>query len=340
MNPPKLFPNEIKKSKYWPGFFVPMTMIPLLLWSSNYFGSWTFGPVITLLSILSVIIFLFVGPLNRGEKRNFIFVGYFYGITFGGHAAYFSEIFWRNGNLVEALIMAILFCAIHWTYYQVSVVQDPGIIPSPPLKDILHKVETQDIDIKNYCQSCVLLKPYRSKHCSSIDRCIEQYDHFCVWTSGAIGRGNHRIFMLFLISGVCTLFMYMFTAVRYLRSVGALSLGAFYKYPFLVWADLIQAFIFFCFVFGLFVQQNMNIMRGLTVNELINYQRYPYLLVDREGTLQLSMYDNGFVDNWLDFWKMKDTNPYKVIPSETTRDLAQAMGLTCPEELSLEGQEV
>jgi hypothetical protein len=238
---------------------------------------------------------------------------------------------------LEGGIMLLTFIATHYTYVQTAMLTDPGVIDIPPLREILDKIETSNIESKSYCQTCMLLKPYRSKHDAQIDRCVEAYDHFCVWTGGPIGRGNHRQFMVFLFSVTTLLFLFMFTTVSFLWKGGySFGFGLFYQFPALIWCNILQAFCFFLFGSSLIVQQTMNITRGMTVNELINYHRYAYMLKDKEGTLQMTMYDNGFTDNCFDFWKAKTTNPYKIIPSETTRMLAKNMDLNCPEELSIE----
>ncbi|KAI3928931.1 hypothetical protein MKW92_052756 [Papaver armeniacum] len=49
------------------------------------------------------------------------------------------------------------------------------------------------------CATCKIVRPLRSKHCSTCDRCVEQFDHHCPWVSNCIGKKNKWDFFLFLI---------------------------------------------------------------------------------------------------------------------------------------------
>lgn len=50
------------------------------------------------------------------------------------------------------------------------------------------------------CHTCGFLKPPRSKHCSICKRCIARLDHHCIFINGCVGYGNHRWFLLLLLS--------------------------------------------------------------------------------------------------------------------------------------------
>lgn len=42
----------------------------------------------------------------------------------------------------------------------------------------------------SYCAKCKVIRPPRSHHCSSSNRCVLQYDHFCVWLNNTVGLNN------------------------------------------------------------------------------------------------------------------------------------------------------
>lgn len=52
----------------------------------------------------------------------------------------------------------------------------------------------------NECSTCRFLKPARSKHCSVCKRCVAKADHHCVFINSCVGYGNHRWFLLLLLS--------------------------------------------------------------------------------------------------------------------------------------------
>ncbi|VDK44413.1 unnamed protein product [Anisakis simplex] len=77
---------------------------------------------------------------------------------------------------------------------------DPGVI------SVTHKERCQMIrdmcekEQSNYpfCETCLIKKPSRSKHCSVCNRCVRRFDHHCPWVANCIGEKNHLIFIIYL----------------------------------------------------------------------------------------------------------------------------------------------
>ena len=49
------------------------------------------------------------------------------------------------------------------------------------------------------CVSCKIVRPLGAKHCGVLNKCVSRFDHYCPWVGNAIGKGNIRDFVVFLL---------------------------------------------------------------------------------------------------------------------------------------------
>mmetsp|Transcript_421 Transcript_421/g.733 ORF Transcript_421/g.733 Transcript_421/m.733 type:complete len:708 (+) Transcript_421:38-2161(+) len=59
--------------------------------------------------------------------------------------------------------------------------------------------EDEEGDFK-LCTTCLVDKSMASMHCSKCNRCIVSLDHHCPFICNCVGRGNRRMFVMFLLS--------------------------------------------------------------------------------------------------------------------------------------------
>lgn len=59
-------------------------------------------------------------------------------------------------------------------------------------------VEPNIIETLSYCNTCQIVRPPRSFHCTDCGFCIEVHDHHCPWMGTCIGVRNIRYFVCFL----------------------------------------------------------------------------------------------------------------------------------------------
>lgn len=61
-----------------------------------------------------------------------------------------------------------------------------------------------------------MFQPDDTKHCKLCDVCIKDYDHHCLFLNQCIGRGNHRSFLLFILSMMTAHLLFIASATSYL----------------------------------------------------------------------------------------------------------------------------
>ncbi|KAJ6852204.1 protein S-acyltransferase 24 [Iris pallida] len=155
------------------------------------------------------------------------------------------------------------------------------------------------------CSTCKIVRPLRSKHCSTCDRCVEQFDHHCPWVSNCIGKQNKWDFFMFLILEVSAMVITGGVTITRLATdpTAPRSFGSWLNYsathhPGAISFLIMDLFLFFG-VAALTVVQASQISRNITTNEMANMFRYSYLR--GPGGRFRNPYDHGIRKNCTDF---------------------------------------
>lgn len=155
------------------------------------------------------------------------------------------------------------------------------------------------------CATCKIVRPLRAKHCSTCDRCVEQFDHHCPWVSNCIGKKNKRDFFLFLILEVSAMVITGGVAITRVLTdpMAPSSFGAWMNYASTnhvgAVSFLFADFFLFFGVAVLTIVQASQISRNITTNEMANVMRYAYLR-GPAGRFR-NPYDRGIRKNCSDF---------------------------------------
>ncbi|KAG4113184.1 hypothetical protein ERO13_D13G207600v2 [Gossypium hirsutum] len=155
------------------------------------------------------------------------------------------------------------------------------------------------------CTTCKIIKPLRAKHCSTCDRCVEQFDHHCPWVSNCVGKKNKWDFFLFIVLEVMAM---VITGVVAMTRILTDPMAPAGFSPMFSHASthhigaltfLIMDIFYFFGASALVVSQATQISRNITTNEMANIMRYSYLR-GADGQLR-NPYDHGCWKNCSDF---------------------------------------
>lgn len=107
-------------------------------------------------------------------------------------------------GIFHMIVTAILSISTISTYVLASF-RSPGV---PPLISwgSYPAVGRGGLADYNFCHICSKPKSPNSHHCRSCGMCVLDMDHHCPFIGNCVGAGNHRSFILFLISAVTSTF--------------------------------------------------------------------------------------------------------------------------------------
>ncbi|XP_054623704.1 palmitoyltransferase ZDHHC4 [Dunckerocampus dactyliophorus] len=103
---------------------------------------------------------------------------------------------------LTSLSVPYILLAIKTFFFYLCIKKDPGTVTK---KNVSSQLHIYPYDKRLFhpgisCPTCQLIKPARSKHCRVCNRCVQRFDHHCIWVNNCIGAHNTRYFLLYLLS--------------------------------------------------------------------------------------------------------------------------------------------
>lgn len=207
-------------------FFVPYLLIFFVLQLASRLRYYISIPL-ALLSVLGsfkllgrfVLPNIATGP-NALMKTPF-FAGIFSGTAFWVlvHYSFFVLPTTMSFYPITNFFFIICFSIVTYSFFQ-SMFRDPGIIPpiTNPAEQramIEGLIDRGEFDTRHFCISTYVRKPLRAKYDRILDKVVAKYDHYCPWTYNVVGVRNHRIFVVFVLSLVVGIPIYLFLYFKY-----------------------------------------------------------------------------------------------------------------------------
>lgn len=124
--------------------------------------------------------------------------------------------------------MYLSVLALVFITFIILVFTDPGYVSNKYQSNLLMLVESKE-KVEDYCPTCVVNQKKKTvKHCYVCDKCVENYDHHCIWVNNCIGKKNINCFRFFLVITMINLGLHFFisyAAFRYLDLVNQFLAG-------------------------------------------------------------------------------------------------------------------
>ncbi|KAH7013437.1 DHHC palmitoyltransferase-domain-containing protein [Ilyonectria destructans] len=132
--------------------------------------------------------------------RHWTVVGFFLAILVVSEFMYLPHMWPKIGAFTKLTV--VITVAMPYTFLYLACASDPGYITP---ENVNYHLSLYPYDHTLFrpgreCQTCHLLKPARSKHCSICKRCVAKSDHHCIFINSCVGYGNQHWFLLLLAS--------------------------------------------------------------------------------------------------------------------------------------------
>ena len=82
-------------------------------------------------------------------------------------------------------------------FFTLTATTDPGSMQNTTNVPFMRLVENFDPFL--LCPKCEIICTADSRHCFICNKCVERYDHHCLWVNNCIGIRNHQYFYIFIV---------------------------------------------------------------------------------------------------------------------------------------------
>ena len=117
-----------------------------------------------------------------------------------------------------------------------------------------------------YCDICRSYVQLTSRHCRACGRCVEKFDHHCMWINNCVGGKNYKIFIVMITLTFISMTIYIISALllwaenQYQKFIPEMAV---------VWATSILVGIFIILIFNLILLHIYLNYLGITTYEFI-----------------------------------------------------------------------
>ena len=107
------------------------------------------------------------------------------------------ELYWLVGMISAGVLFMLSFLSFMLVYCK-----DPGYSKSVAIDkfaEILDQAIKDGRNLDYFCFFCRSLWSSSSVHCMTCGRCVEGFDHHCVFVNNCVGYRNHANFLFFVM---------------------------------------------------------------------------------------------------------------------------------------------
>jgi palmitoyltransferase ZDHHC1/11 len=139
---------------------------------------------------------------------------------------------WQWLNIVISSLIIIPLLVIYLILSCIDPADDSvKHLQSLPRIDV-DRDNDEHIRSESYCRICAVEVSEKSRHCSACNKCVDGFDHHCIWLNTCIGARNYRLFVSFLILLIMGTFYLLINSIVQFMSVTQHIYGAFVLEPY------------------------------------------------------------------------------------------------------------